>query len=49
MRVTWKFNVHDWWMGAYWERDLNGLSVWVCILPFVPIKLRFGSTAGRRR
>lgn len=39
MRVSIKWKPQDLWIGAYWERSLLGLTVWVCIVPCLPIKI----------
>jgi len=41
-----KFEPRDIWIGVYWEYDnsvilTNRLTVYVCILPFLPIRLRW--------
>lgn len=32
-----EFKAADMWVGAYWHRHHNSLSVWVCFLPMLPI------------
>jgi hypothetical protein len=46
-QITIKFNPHDIWLGVYWTRSesfgraLRWLDVYVCIVPMLPLRLRF--------
>jgi hypothetical protein len=35
--VALEFKPQDLWIGAYWHRSEDGLDVWVCLLPMLPI------------
>lgn len=44
MKVKIYFEPRDAWVGVFWDRRPN-LTVWICVIPFVPIRLTF---EGRR-
>ena len=32
-----EFKAEDFWVGAYWKKDLDELDVWVCLFPMFPV------------
>jgi hypothetical protein len=44
-RVAWLFEPRDIWIGVYWNSERHGgwreLTVWVCLLPMLPIRVLF--------
>jgi maltodextrin utilization protein YvdJ len=41
MKIKIKFKWQDMWIGAYWENYLGLKSVYLCIIPMLPIKITF--------
>lgn len=39
--VTVKWEKRDIWIGLFWTRDDRGLSFYLCLLPMMPIILRY--------
>lgn len=39
LAVSLEVKAADLWIGAYYRREPNGWSVWVCLLPCLPIHL----------
>jgi hypothetical protein len=44
VRIRLEFKPQDLWIGAFWRRSIDVLDVWVCLIPCLPIHLRW---AGR--
>ncbi len=41
MKIRIYFEPRDIWLGVFWDRRPE-LNVWVCLLPMLPIHVRFG-------
>lgn len=47
MEIKLEVNIHDFWIGVYWESTLNQwknkaeerLDIWICIIPCIPIHI----------
>jgi hypothetical protein len=47
-KVTLRWEPRDLWVGAYWKRD-SVVTLYVCLLPCLPIVIWWWSRAARRR
>ncbi len=39
--VSLEFKVQDCWIGVYWAVRKAGVDVWICLLPMLPIHVRW--------
>jgi len=39
LQVRLEFKLADLWVGAFWARRNDGLHVWICLLPCLPIHI----------
>jgi len=41
MSISLEFKVNDLWIGAYWKNNDYIFHLWICILPMLPIHVRW--------
>jgi hypothetical protein len=34
-----EFKIQDFWLGVYWKQRGNGLHIWMCLLPCLPLHI----------
>ena len=43
MTIRLEFKLEDLWIGAYWNREGYYINIWVCLVPCLPIHIRWWS------
>ena len=48
MKIKPFFKWYDLWMGIYIDNDINGITIYICFLPTLGIKIDFKNNLSRR-
>lgn len=46
LSISIQWNLEDFWIGAFWKRECSELTVWVCLLPCLPIRFHYTRSHG---
>lgn len=49
MQIRLEFKLADLWIGAFWQRRIDGLHIWICFLPCLPIHIFLTDKSELRR